>query len=177
MGHYAPVFGRFFEAFARALPDVPRQELGWRLHFALKALAGVLAGDELGNLMPAFTQGRRMSDAQVLAQLTSMVVAALKSPSPETHELGALQEVFEIGDAQHADEQAQMAAQTATAESEAQQVAAAAAAALGRARRSARTVRNEGANRSATASLAVRREHCAFPSNPLDDWMRTRPRT
>jgi len=177
MGHYAPVFGRFFEAFARALPDVPRQELGWRLHFALKALAGVLAGDELGNLMPAFTQGRRMSDAQVLAQLTSMVVAALKSPSPETHELGALQEVFEIGDAQHADEQAQMAAQTATAESEAQQVAAATAAALGRARRSARTVRNEGANRSATASLAVRREHCAFPSNPLDDWMRTRPRT
>lgn len=75
MGHYAPVFGRFFEAFARALPDVPRQELGWRLHFALKALAGVLAGDELGNLMPAFTQGKRMSDAQILAQLTSMVMA------------------------------------------------------------------------------------------------------
>ena len=49
---------------------------------------------------------------------------------------------------------------------------------MGRARRSARAVRNEGATRSATASMAVRREHCAtFPSNPLDDWMRTRPRT
>ncbi|MFP3740814.1 TetR/AcrR family transcriptional regulator, partial [Burkholderia sp. SIMBA_019] len=83
-------------AFARALPDVPRQELGWRLHFALKALAGVLAGDELGNLMPAFTQGKSMSDAHVLAQLTSMVVAALKAPAPETQELGALQDVFDI---------------------------------------------------------------------------------
>jgi AcrR family transcriptional regulator len=178
MGHYAPVFGRFFEAFARALPEVPRQELGWRLHFALKALAGVLAGDELGNLMPAFTQGKRLSDAQVLAQLTSMVVAALKAPSPAMQELGALQEVFEIGEAQHADEQALLAAATATAEGDAQDLAAATAAALDRARRSARATRSEGAARPPTASMAVRQEHCAtFPSNPLDDWMRTRPRT
>lgn len=178
MGHYAPVFGRFFEAFARALPDVPRQELGWRLHFALKALAGVLAGDELGNLMPAFTQGKRMSDAQVLAQLTSMVVAALKAPSPAVQELGALQEVFEIGEAQHADEQASIAAMAATADSDAQELAAATAAAMSRARRSARAARSEAATRPPTASMAVRREHCAtFPSNPLDDWMRTRPRT
>ncbi|HBO78279.1 MAG TPA: TetR/AcrR family transcriptional regulator, partial [Cupriavidus sp.] len=154
------------------------QELGWRLHFALKALAGVLAGDELGNLMPAFTQGRRMSDAQVLAQLTSMVVAALKAPSPAPQELGALQDVFEIGETQHADEQAHLAALAATVEGESHEAAAAAAAALGRARRSARQVRNEGATRAATASMAVRREHCAtFPSNPLDDWMRTRPRS
>ena len=178
MGHYAPVFGRFFEAFARALPEVPRQELGWRLHFALKALAGVLAGDELGNLMPAFTQGKRLSDAQMLAQLTSMVVAALKAPSPAMQELGALQEVFEIGEAQHADEQALLAAATATAEGDAQDLAAATAAALDRARRSARATRSEGAARPPTASMAVRQEHCAtFPSNPLDDWMRTRPRT
>ncbi|MGO4416086.1 TetR/AcrR family transcriptional regulator [Cupriavidus sp. KB_39] len=177
MGHYAPVFGRFFEAFALALPDVPRQELGWRLHFALKALAGVLAGDELGNLMPAFTQGKSMSDAHVLAQLTSMVVAALKAPSPETQELGALQDVFDIGDAQQADEQAHMAALAATVEDEAHQAAVATAAAVNRARRGTRTVRNEGATRAATASLAVRREMCpAFPSNPLDDWMRTRSR-
>ncbi len=40
LGHYAPVFDRFFEAFARALPGLPRAELGWRLHFSLKALAG-----------------------------------------------------------------------------------------------------------------------------------------
>jgi len=178
MGHYASVFGRFFEAFARALPDVPRQDLGWRLHFALKALAGVLAGDELGNLMPAFTQGKRMSDAQVLARLTSMVVAALKAPVPEPQELGALQDVFEIGVAQYTDQQAHLAALAATVEAETQQAAAAAEAAMGRAKRSARAARNEGASRPATASMAVRREHCAdFPSNPLDDWMRTRPKS
>jgi hypothetical protein len=106
-------------------------------------LAGVLAGDELGNLMPTFTQGKRMSDAQVLAQLTSMVVAALKAPSPAPQELGALQDVFEIGETQHADEQAHLAALAATVEAESHEAAAAAAAALGRARRSARQVRNE----------------------------------
>jgi len=182
VGHYAPVFGRFFEAFGRALPDVPRQELGWRLHFALKALAGVLAGDDLGNLMPTFTQGQQMSDAHVLVQLTSLVVAALKAPAPSSNQLGALQDVFDIGEDQHADERAKLehiAALAATVEDEAQTVAAATAAAVNRARRgSARSVRNEGTARSATASMAVRRDHCApFPSNPLDDWMRTRPRT
>ncbi|MGO4306178.1 TetR/AcrR family transcriptional regulator [Cupriavidus sp. RAF12] len=178
IGHYAPVFGRFFEAFSRALPEVPRQELGWRLHFALKALAGVLAGDELGNLMPTFTQGRHMSDAHLLAHLTSMVVAALKAPAPETRQLDALQDVVEIGEAQQADDQAHIAALADTVQNEAHQAAIATAAVVGRARRGARTVRNEGATRSATASLTVRREHCpTFPSNPLDDWMRTRSRT
>ena len=36
--HYQPIFGRFFEAFARALPQVSRNELGMRLHLCLKAL-------------------------------------------------------------------------------------------------------------------------------------------
>ena len=73
LGHYAPVFDRFFEAFSRALPSLPRSELGWRLHFALKALAGVLAGDDLNNLLPLFTQGKPMNDASLLARLTALV--------------------------------------------------------------------------------------------------------
>ncbi len=172
--HDGPVFRRFFEAFARALPDVPRQELGWRLHFAFKALAGVLASDEPGHLIPAPAQGTQISDAQMLAQLTSMVVAALKAPTPALQELDALQQVFDIGDVQHAAERAHRAALATTADAEAEQAAAAA----GRARRSARAVHKEDATRSAPASMPAHREHCVtFPSNPLDDWMRSRPRT
>jgi len=98
LGHYAPVFERFFEAFSRTLPHLPRAELGWRLHFALKALAGVLAGDDLNNLLPMFTQGKPMTDASLLARLTAMVVATLNAPLPG--EAGPLDQVFELAEAQ-----------------------------------------------------------------------------
>ncbi|WP_296223877.1 TetR/AcrR family transcriptional regulator [Ralstonia sp. UBA689] len=98
LGHYAPVFDRFFEAFSRALPHLPRAELGWRLHFALKALAGVLAGDDLNNLVPLFTQGKPMNDASLLARLTALVVATLNAPLPG--EAGALDQVVELAEAQ-----------------------------------------------------------------------------
>ena len=105
MGHYAPVFGRFFDAFARALPELPRRT---RLAPALRPQgARRRAGRRRpGNLMPAFTQGKTMSDAHVLAQLSAMVVAALKAPAPAEQQLGALHAVFEIGERQHADERA-----------------------------------------------------------------------
>lgn len=99
LGHYAPVFDRFFEAFSRALPGLPRAELGWRLHFALKALAGVLAGDDLNNLLPVFTQGKPMNDATLLARLTALVVATLNAPLPGD-EAGALDQVVELAEAQ-----------------------------------------------------------------------------
>ncbi|MBB3010213.1 TetR/AcrR family transcriptional regulator [Cupriavidus alkaliphilus] len=183
--HYAPVYGRFFDAFARAIPALPRQELGWRLQFALKALAGVLAGEELASLLPAFTQGRQMSDAHVLAQLTAMVEAVLNVAQPGADQLSALQSVFELGEDQQQggpragspadDPDASVAAIAATMD----EAASHAAAALGKARTSARIVRNVGTKRAAVTSVPVRaREHTvSFPSNPLDDWMRMRTRT
>lgn len=191
--HYAPVYDRFFDAFARAIPALPRRELGWRLQFALKALAGVLAGEELANLLPAFTQGKQMSDAHVLAQLTAMVEAAMTVAQPGADELSALQSVFDLVEQQQAAQRASMqesehaqsapqsahcAALEATEQEQASHTAAVTAATIGKARMSARTVRNEGTNRAAVTSLSVRaREPVSFPSNPLDDWMRMRTRT
>lgn len=180
--HYAPVYDRFFHAFARAIPALPRRELGWRLQFALKALAGVLAGDELTNLLPAFTQGKPMSDAHVLAQLTAMVEAAMTVARPGADELSALQAVFDLVEQQQARAQAEHehdAALEATVQEQASHTAAVTAATIGKTRVSARTVRNEGTSRAAVTSVTVRaREHTvSFPSNPLDDWMRMRTRT
>ncbi|MFS8933316.1 TetR/AcrR family transcriptional regulator [Cupriavidus taiwanensis] len=185
--HYAPVYGRFFDAFARAIPALPRHELGWRLQFALKALAGVLAGEELTSLLPAFTQGRQMSDAHVLAQLTAMVEAVLNVAQPGADQLSALQSVFGLGEeqqhgGQHSGQRAGSPANdpdasvTAIAAGEA---ASHAANALDKARSGARTVRHAGTKRAAVTSVPVRaREHTvSFPSNPLDDWMRMRSRT
>ncbi|MGH8787447.1 MAG: TetR/AcrR family transcriptional regulator [Cupriavidus necator] len=187
--HYAPVYGRFFDAFSRAIPGLPRHELGWRLQFALKALAGVLAGEELTNLLPAFTQGRQMSDAHVLAQLTAMVEAVLNVAQPSADEFSALQSVFELGEQQQAEQRASRLAAAQSADDLSASYAAMAAtmgdaasqtaAALGKARISARTVRNEGTKRAAVTSVPVRarEQTVSFPSNPLDDWMRMRTRT
>ncbi|KQM54115.1 MULTISPECIES: TetR/AcrR family transcriptional regulator [Pseudomonas] len=83
--HYQPVFQRFFEAFALALPDLPRNELGVRLQFALKAISGVMAGTELRLLMNSMSLGRPATDAEVMAKLITLVSAAIRVPqqSPE----------------------------------------------------------------------------------------------
>ena len=95
--HYVSVSERFFDAFQRALPHLPREELGWRLHFAIGALSGVLAGGDTDSLIVEFSQGKSMNDLQLIARLASLIVAALKAPQPDTTQLAAFAAV--LGDA------------------------------------------------------------------------------
>jgi AcrR family transcriptional regulator len=95
--HYESVASRFFDAFQRALPHLPRGELGWRLHFAIGALSGVLAGTETDSLISEFSQGKSMDDLQLIARLASLMVAALKAPMPDGSHLATFAAV--LGDA------------------------------------------------------------------------------
>lgn len=95
--HYESVAIRFFEAFQRALPHLPREELGWRLHFAIGALSGVLAGTDTDSLISEFSQGKSMNDLQLIARLASLMVAALKAPLPDGSQLATFAAV--LGDA------------------------------------------------------------------------------
>ena len=95
--HYESVAVRFFDAFQRALPHLPREELGWRLHFAIGALSGVLAGTDTDSLISEFSQGKSMNDLQLIARLASLMVAALKAPLPDGTQLAAFAAV--LGDA------------------------------------------------------------------------------
>jgi hypothetical protein len=88
---------RFFSAFQRALPHLPREELGWRLHFAIGALSGVLAGADTDNLIAEFSKGQAISDLHLIARLASLMVAALKAPLPDGTQLAAFAAV--LGDA------------------------------------------------------------------------------
>jgi AcrR family transcriptional regulator len=88
--HYRPIFGRFFDAFARALPHLARSELGLRLHFALKSLSGVLAADDMGELVSELSMGETLGDAELLARLVALVSPALTAP------LGTPQQVATI---------------------------------------------------------------------------------
>ena len=101
--HYESVAMRFFDAFQRALPHLPREELGWRLHFAIGALSGVLAGTDTDSLISEFSQGESMNDLPLIARLASQMVAALKAPLPDGSQLAAFAAV--LGDATEGDAQ------------------------------------------------------------------------
>ena len=77
---YAGVAERFFNAFQTVLPHLPREELGWRLHFCIGSLEGILAGADTDSRIADFTQGRRLEDSQLIGRLALVMVAALKAP-------------------------------------------------------------------------------------------------
>ena len=71
---------RFFKAFTRALPALPRRELGVRVRLGLNALAGVMAGANLSELACAICMGEPVSDALVATRLLVFVSPILTTP-------------------------------------------------------------------------------------------------
>jgi AcrR family transcriptional regulator len=84
---YAPTIARFKDAFARALPGIERQELSWRLHFTMGALAYTLAGADAWKLIaalnPAANGGRAHDDERLLRRLAPFLIAGLQAPLPD----------------------------------------------------------------------------------------------
>jgi len=80
--HYIQTLGRFFFAFQRTLPDLSREDLGFRLNFAMGALSGILAGGNTQRLIREFTQEQGDHEAVILSRLAALMVAALKAPLP-----------------------------------------------------------------------------------------------
>jgi Tetracyclin repressor-like, C-terminal domain len=67
---------RFFPVLERALPELSRDELSWRVHFAIGALAHTMAASKMLELMSA---GRcDISDVEgTLARLKAFIIAGL----------------------------------------------------------------------------------------------------
>jgi AcrR family transcriptional regulator len=86
---YAPMIARFKDAFGRALPQLSRQELTWRLHFMMGALAYTLAGADAWKLIAALSP-ESGNDALLLSRLAPFLIAGLKAPLPDLDELGLL---------------------------------------------------------------------------------------
>lgn len=80
--NYIQTLGRFFFAFQRTLPELSREDLGFRLNFAMGALSGILAGGNTQRLIREFTQQQGDHEAVILSRLSSLMVAALKAPLP-----------------------------------------------------------------------------------------------
>jgi AcrR family transcriptional regulator len=103
--HYRPIFDRFFAAFAHTLPQLSRSELGLRLHFALKAISGLLAGSDLTQLVDELSMGEALDEAEILGRLVSLLAATITAPFANADEiaqialvLGAAQAAAEAAD-------------------------------------------------------------------------------
>jgi len=72
---------RFIPALHQALPELPREELAWRLHFAIGALAHTMAASKMLELMSG---GQcHSSDVEgILVRLKAFVSAGLSAPVP-----------------------------------------------------------------------------------------------
>jgi AcrR family transcriptional regulator len=52
MHHMEPLMNRLFQALALSLPELPRQTLFWRLHFALGSLSHIMRCHERHSMVP-----------------------------------------------------------------------------------------------------------------------------
>jgi len=77
---YALMIARFKAAFGRALPDLPKRELSWRLHFIMGALSYTLAGADVLKLIEELTPNESVNDEALLQRLAPFLLAGLTAP-------------------------------------------------------------------------------------------------
>lgn len=94
--HYLETLGRFFLAFQRTLPQLTVEDLAFRLHFAMGALSGVLAGGDTQRLLHEFTRGQGEHESFLLTRLISLMAAALKVPLPGPNDPTLFDDVIQL---------------------------------------------------------------------------------
>jgi AcrR family transcriptional regulator len=85
--HYVEMIARFKEAFARALPHLPRRELSWRLHFIMGALSYTLAGTDALRLIHEIAPSEDgANDELLLRRLAPFLLGGLTAALPDLDE-------------------------------------------------------------------------------------------
>ena len=80
---YATMIARFKAAFGRALPDLPKRELSWRLHFIMGALSYTLAGTDALKIIAELNPLDTDNDEILLRRLAPFLLAGLTAPLPD----------------------------------------------------------------------------------------------
>src|SRR5215216_959748 len=77
---YAPAMQRYKSALERALPQMPRDELVWRMHFMFGTLAYTLAATDTVQLIAGCKPEDRYDAALLEERLTAFLAAGLNAP-------------------------------------------------------------------------------------------------
>jgi AcrR family transcriptional regulator len=82
--HFRPVLSRFLEAFYRSSPEMEKEEVLWRIHFMVGAMAHTARGrpelHEAAGMRPTFTAER------VSQSLVDFLAAGFRAPVPAAQE-------------------------------------------------------------------------------------------
>jgi AcrR family transcriptional regulator len=84
---YAPAMERFKSALARALPELPRDELVWRMHFMFGTLAYTLAATDTVQLIAGAKPEDRYDPRVLENRLVAFMNAGLLAPLPGAHQV------------------------------------------------------------------------------------------
>ena len=88
---YREVVVRFKEALMRALPEVPEQELTWRMHFMFGALSYTMAGNDSLRLIATCNLEGADDAGAIIRRLVPFLAAGLRAPLPQLSERDASQ--------------------------------------------------------------------------------------
>ena len=77
---YAPAMARFKAAFQRALPQMPPDELNWRMHFMFGTLAYTLAATDTVQLIAGCKPEDRYDSQLLEERLTTFLASGLAAP-------------------------------------------------------------------------------------------------
>ncbi len=79
---YRQVVVRFKEALVRALPQVPDQELTWRMHFMFGALSYTMAGNDALKLVATCNLEGVDEPESIIRRLIPFLASGLRAPLP-----------------------------------------------------------------------------------------------
>jgi len=86
-GEYEEVVGRYKQAFTRALPDVPEEEVAWRFHFMLGAMSYAISGIDALVIVGGYALEHAHNDAlaarHLRARLMPFLLGGLRAPLPD----------------------------------------------------------------------------------------------
>jgi AcrR family transcriptional regulator len=83
---YAPVIDQFREAFSNALPELPREELYWRMHFMVGLMAYMMAGTDMMSLIASCRVCDPLDTRTMIKRLGAFITAGMRSPPPDVIE-------------------------------------------------------------------------------------------
>jgi len=81
-GQYRQVVIRFKQALTRSLPDMPDQELTWRMHFMFGTLSYIMAGNDALKLIATCNLEDADDAEAIMRRLIPFLAAGLRAPLP-----------------------------------------------------------------------------------------------
>ena len=93
---YGPVIERFKDAFARVLPQLPADELYWRMHFMVGLLAYMMAGTDMMRLIASCRVCDPLDTQAMIRRLRVFVSAGMSAASVVPERRASAERVNEV---------------------------------------------------------------------------------